>query len=157
MERERDRERDDLKHKDCGGGGHKRLVGRLAVKAQASARKKWEDKSLLEKIIELYFGEKVIMLFWLTEFTYASIFIMIGGHHSSVPSCQRVHSQDSISLMKRDCFFCSGLWRFCCYESNMNQLLHHQSINLLRPVSARLLMLRFEALSNVSVILNTSR
>lgn len=38
-----------------------------------------------------------------------------------------------------------------------NQLLHHQSINLLRPVSTRLLMLRFEALSNVSVILNTSR
>jgi hypothetical protein len=37
MERERGREadrqrgRDDLKHKDCGGGGSKRLVGRVSA------------------------------------------------------------------------------------------------------------------------------
>lgn len=40
--------------------------------------KKWEEKSMTEKALDLYVGEKGL-LFWLNKFAYASIFIVIGA------------------------------------------------------------------------------
>ncbi|EPS57949.1 hypothetical protein M569_16869, partial [Genlisea aurea] len=53
---------------------------KAAEKASSSSvrKKEWDGMTLTEKAVEVYMGEKGV-LFWLNKFSYASIFVVIGG------------------------------------------------------------------------------